>query len=67
MAKDDRIKCRLCDWSVPKGPTVESRDRAFKALASHIGNEHDELADVLEHIRSDDDEIRSTWRQLLET
>lgn len=61
---DERIKCRLCAWSVPKGPDVTMMDRAFKALSNHISDEHDELAEVLESIREDEEEEASYIRSL---
>jgi hypothetical protein len=61
---DERIKCRLCEWSALKGPDGNAVDRAFIALSNHISDEHWDLAEVLESIREDEEDEAAYIRSL---
>lgn len=65
----NRLKCRVCTWSVTKGNDQQDLDRAFKALSNHIGDEHYELDEILDVMRAEGEdeeaELRLLSRQLV--
>jgi hypothetical protein len=65
VSDERRIRCRLCSWSVPKGPTCETVDYAFKALSNHIGYEHTELDEMLDELREIEMEEEAAYIQSL--
>jgi len=47
----DKIKCRFCDWTIPKWTTTKGRHiERYRELLKHIAFEHPEKLKELEDL-----------------